>query len=122
MNWNLPGAISVAVPITGQLLAGSFGTVEAITLKGVPGVLVKENWNDPFGSIFNSARIGAAGAGEVTLIILLRLGMPLTKTVAKAQPGGNPVTGAEVKLVVEQLLDVSVTVHPFSMLRSCTTG
>ena len=53
---------------------------------------------------------------------LLRLGIPLTKTVAKAQPGGMPLTGVEVKKTAEKLLEVTATVRSFSMLRNDTIG
>ena len=122
MNWKRPGETSVALPITGQLLTGRSGANAASTLKCVPGVLAKESWNAPLVSMVMSEILGGVGAEEVTLIILLRLGMPLTKTVAIAQPGGKPVMGAEVNVVAEKLLEVSVTVHPLSRLRSWTIG
>jgi hypothetical protein len=101
MNWNRPGDISGALPISVQLFKGNAGLVEASTLKRAPGVLVNENWKEPFVSITKFAMVGAARAGVVTLIMRLRLGMPLTNMVAKAQPGGRSLTGAEVKKIAE---------------------
>ena len=49
-----------------------------------PTLLVKENWNEPFGSIPVLVRVGAVGTGTLMLTTLLVLGMPLTNTVASA--------------------------------------
>ena len=112
----------MALPTAVQLLKGSAGLVVASTLKRAPGLLVNENWNKPFVSIIGLAMVGAGGVGAVMSMRLLRLGMPLTKTVAKTQPGGKPLTGAEVKNTAEQLLEVRTTVRSLSMLRSDTIG
>ena len=112
----------MVLPMMVQLLGGATGSMVASTRNEVPWILEKENWNEPFGSIVGLASVGAAGVAAATLIMLLRLGMPLTKTVAKAQPGGRPVTGEEVKELAEQLLEARTTVRSLSMLRSCTIG
>ena len=118
VNWKWPGEISVALPITGQWFKGCVGFAVASTLKREPGVLVKENSKNPLASILVLLNVIAGAAEAITLIMLLRLGMPLTNTVAKAQPGGKRVTGPDVKVLAEQLLDVSMMVQPLSMLRS----
>ena len=50
------------------------------------------------------------------------LGMPLTNTVASVQPGGKPLTGAEVNEFVDQFVDSRNKVCPLSRLRNCTSG
>ena len=55
-------------------------------------------------------------------IILFVPGMPLTNIVTSIQPGGKPVTGAEVYEFVDQFVDNKNKVCPLSMLRNCTTG
>ena len=53
------------------------------------------------------------------------LGIPLTVTVSRAGPLGNPVTSREVKVVSLQPMAGSgdrKAVCPLSRLRSCTTG
>ena len=95
MNWNRPGDISGALPISVQLFKGNAGLVEASTLKRAPGVLVNENWKEPFVSITKFAMVGAARAGVVILIMRLRLGMPLTNMVARAWPIGKFDIGRE---------------------------
>src|SRR4030095_13088969 len=50
------------------------------------------------------------------------LGVPLTKTVARAQPGGKLIAGRETKELVCQLVDDRNKTWPVSMLRNCTTG
>jgi len=118
VNWNWPGEISLGLPITDQLFKGNAGFVVARTLKGVPGELVNTNWQSPLASILVSISLNIEGIDALMRRILLMLGMPLTITVTKAQPGASPWTGAEVKEVAEQLLEVRTTVRSLPKLHS----
>src|SRR5258705_12766167 len=101
MNWNWPGEISVTPPIAVQLLNGAERFVAAKTPNVAPTVLVKENWNDPAGVLPAWLIKGVVGTGTLMLITELVLGIPLTKTVAKAKPGGKFQTGSDVKEFVD---------------------
>ena len=86
--------------------------------KSAPTLLVKSNWNEPLLNILAPVNVGGVGTGTLMLTMLLVLGMPLTKTVTSAQPGGKFQTGREVKKFVDQLMGSRNVVHPLSMPRS----
>ena len=66
--------------------------------------------------------VTGTGMGTVIFTIALVPGMPLTKTVARANPGGKLVIGAVVSEVGDQLVTDRNAVRPLSMLRSWTSG
>lgn len=105
-----------------QLLKGNEALVEASAPKTAPTLFVKANWNVPAVSFLASVMIGGVGMGTLMLTMLLVLGMPLTNTVAIAQPGGKFQTGREVNEFVDQFVVRRNVVCPLSMLRNCTSG
>ena len=79
-----------------QLLIGKAGFVVAKTPNTAPMLLVKANWNKPSLRHPAAVTLTATGTGTLTFSTLPVLGIPFTKAVASAQPGGKPNTGAEV--------------------------
>ena len=71
-------------PSAVQLVRGKSTFVVDSTPKIAPTLLVKANWNEPFGSSPVLVRVGTVGTGTLMLTTLLVLGMPLTNTVAIA--------------------------------------
>src|ERR1035438_7766085 len=115
----------MAPPSRVQLLIGRPGFVVARTPNIAPMLLMKANWNEPSASTPAPVTLTATGTGTLTLRTLPVLGMPLTNTVASAQPGGKSSTGAEVNELVDQLAPkagVRYLVCALSRLRSCTSG
>ena len=105
-----------------QLLNGKETFVETIAPNTEPTLLVNANWNEPLVSTRASVMMSGVGTGTVMLMMLLVLGMPLTNTVAIAQPGGKFQTGREVNEFVDQFVVSRKVVCPLSMLRNCTKG
>src|SRR5581483_8851154 len=69
--------------------------------------------------------VGVGVAPPVTSRYWASLGMPLVNTVTRAGPGGNPVTGTELKETSDHPPDASASRNVtwlLSILRSCTTG
>ena len=108
-------------PLSIQLVKGSARFVVASTPNNAPTLLVKANWNEPFGSILAPVKVGTVGTGTLILTTLLALGMPLTKTVASAWPGWKLFTAVDANEFVDQFREDRKTVCPLSMLRNCTT-
>jgi hypothetical protein len=108
-------------PSAVQLLKGNETLVEARAPNTAPTLFVKLNWN-LFVSIFASVIVGGVGTGTLMLTMLLVLGMPLTNTVAMAQPGGKIHTGSDVNEFVDQFVVSKNVVCPLSTLLNCTSG
>ena len=123
MNWNWPGRISVAGPSAVQTDTGNDGVVAANTVKAAPGVLLKDNLNDPSAGDLKPVRLtdGAAGCGYRYMMLLVPA-IPLAKTVTRVQPCGKLPTGADTKELLDQLAAESSAIRSPSMLRSWTTG
>ena len=105
-----------------QLLVGSERFVVASAPKTAPTLLVKLKWNEPSPSFLVSVNNGSVGTGTLTLTKLLVLWMPLTKTVASAQPGGKFQTGTELNEVAVQSVHESNRLRPLSRLSKFSTG
>ena len=109
-------------PSAVQLPSGKVGFVAASTPNSAPTLFVKENWKAPSVSLLALVNEVSVGVGTLRLTMLLVLGMPLTNTVASAQPGGKFQTGREVNEFVDQLVESRNVLCPHSMLRYCTRG
>jgi hypothetical protein len=96
--------------------------VVAKTPKIAPGVLVNENWNPPLVKTRGLARKGGEGTGTLICITLLVLGIPFTKIVIMANPGGKPVIGSESAEAEDQFVWKGKTAMPLPKVRSWMTG
>ena len=112
----------MTAPSAVQLLLGSARFVVASTPKRALGLFVKANWNVPSLSFLGLVRIGGVGSGTLTLRTIPVLGMPFTKIVAIARPGGKPITGTDVNVFVDQFVVSRNSVRSLSMLRNCING
>ena len=70
--------------------------MEVSAVKIAPGVFVKSNRNEPFGSVVGFVSMGGVAGGVRTRMSRDSLGTPLTNIVASAWPSGKLAIGRDI--------------------------